>query len=103
MAKKIINGKLYNTETATIVGEWENDYYINDFRYCEEKLYRKRTGEYFLSGEGGPLSKYRKSYGDNSWGYGYEITPLSEKEAKQWAEDRLSADEYIAEFGEVEE
>ncbi len=103
MTKKIINGKLYNTETATLVGEWCNNNSTNDFKYCEENLYRKCTGEYFLYGEGGPLSKYSKSYGDNSWGYGYAITPLSEEEAKQWAEDRLSTDEYIAEFGEVVE
>lgn len=103
MEKKIINGKLYNTETATLVGGWWNKYPTNDFKYCEEKLYRKHTGEYFLYGEGGPLSKYKESCGNNSWGYGYEITPLSEKEAKQWAEERLSADEYIALFGNVEE
>lgn len=103
MAKKIINGKLYNTETATLIGEWDNGYHISDFKYCEEKLYRKRTGEYFLSGEGGGLSQYSKSYGDNSWGYGYAIIPLSEKEAKQWAEDRMSANKYIAVFGEVAE
>lgn len=103
MAKKIINGKLYNTETATLVGEWENNYSTNDFKYCEENLYRKSTGEYFLHGEGGPLSKYRKSYGDNSWGYGYEIISLTEKEAKQWAEKYISVDRYLAEFGEVTE
>lgn len=103
MAKKIINGKLYNTETATLVGEWWNNYPTNDFNYCEENLYRKHTGGYFLCGEGGPLSQYSESYGNNSWGYGEEITPLSEQEAMQWAEERLSADEYIALFGEVEE
>jgi len=103
MTKKIINGKLYNTETATFIGGWCNNYPTNDFKYCDESLFRKRTGEYFISGEGGPLSKYSKSYGNNSWGYGYEITPLSEEEAKQWAEDRMSANEYIAIFGEVAE
>lgn len=103
MAKKIINGKLYNTETATCVGEWCNNYPTNDFKYCEENLYRKHTGEYFINGEGGPLSNYRVSFGDNSWGYGYAITPLSDEEAKQWAEDRLSADAYVVLFGEVEE
>lgn len=103
MAKKIINGKLYNTETATLVGKWDNGYHISDFEYCEERLYRKRTGEYFLIGEGGPLSQNSKSYGDKSWSYGYPITPISEEEAKQWAEDRMSANEYIAVFGEVSE
>jgi hypothetical protein len=103
MTKKIIKGKLYNTETATLVGKWDNGYHISDFNYCEERLYRKRTGEYFLIGGGGGLSQCNKGYDDNSWGYGYPITPISEEEAKQCAEDRLSADEYIALFGEVEE
>jgi len=103
MAKKIINGKLYNTETATLVAEWCNNYPTNDFKYCDESLYRKRTGEYFISGEGGPLSKYSKSYGDNSWGYGEEIMPLSEQEAMQWAEKHMSVNKYVAEFGEVAE
>jgi len=103
MAKKIINGKLYNTETATLVAEWCNNYSTTDFNYCDESLYRKRTGEYFISGAGGPLTQYSRSCGNNSWGYGSEITPLTKKEAKQWAEDKMSADGYIAEFGEVEE
>lgn len=103
MTKEIINGKLYNTETATLVGEWWNKYSTNDFKYCEEKLYLKRTGEYFLHGEGGPLSQYRESCGNNTWGYGEEITPLSEQEAMQWAEKHLSVNKYIALFGEVAE
>jgi hypothetical protein len=103
MKKKIINGKLYNTETATLVGEWCNNYPTNDFNYCDESLYRKRTGEYFLYGEGGPLSKYRESCGNNSWGSGEEITPLSAQEVMQWAEEHLSVNKYIEEFGEVAE
>lgn len=103
MTKKIINGKLYNTETATLVGEWWNDYCCNDYRYCEENLYRKENGEFFLHGEGGPLSQYRESCGDNCWGYGEEITPLPEQAAMQWAEKHLTADEYIALFGDVAE
>ena len=43
----IINGKLYNTETATYVGGYSNGLSINDFNYYDEELYRKRTGEYF--------------------------------------------------------
>jgi hypothetical protein len=103
MARKIINGKLYNTETATLVEGWWNKYSTNDFRYCKVNLYRKRTGEYFLYGEGGPLSKYRESCGNNSWGSGQEITPLSEQEAMQWAEKHMSVNKYVAEFGEVAE
>lgn len=102
MAKKIINGKLYNTATATFIGEYANDVSRSDFRYYEEELYRKRTGEYFLSGEGGGLSKYAKSLSDG-WTYGCAIIPLSLDEAKEWVELHMSTDDYIKEFGEVEE
>ena len=37
------------------------------------------------------------------WGSGEAITPLSYEEARQWAEDKLTAHYYEAEFGEVVE
>ena len=50
--KKIINGKLYDTSTAHLVGEWDNQLYGNP-DYAAESLYRKRTGEFFLRHGGG--------------------------------------------------
>ena len=61
--KKIINGKLYNTETAKKLAEYSNDCTWSDFRCLEEALYRKRTGEYFLYGSGGPLTGYAEKHG----------------------------------------
>lgn len=97
--KKIINGKLYNPDTAKNLGDWSNTNDYSSFSYCHEVLYVKRTGEYFLYGEGGPMSRYSKSLGDNSWSGGESITPLSFGKARQWAEEHLSADEYAAAFG----
>ena len=99
--KKIINGKKYDTETATNVAMWDNERY-RDFAHCREELYRKRTGEYFLHGPGGPMSKYRKSDGNTTSG-GEDIIPLTYDEAKEWGEKKLTADEYEEVFGEVEE
>ena len=101
--KKILNGKKYDTETATLIGSYDNGCLTNDFGYCEENLYHKRTGEYFLHGRGGANSKYRTYSGMNSWGGGQEIRPLTQDEAKSWAEDHLNVDEYEKEFGVVEE
>ena len=101
--KKIINGKMYNTETAKKVATWDNGYPYGDFHYCEETLYKKKTGEYFFYGEGGPLSKYARSCGNDDWCGGDEFVPLSENEAREWMEKNADADDYIAEFGEVEE
>jgi len=99
---KIINGKRYDTATASHVATHE---YSNrrDFGYFTEDLYRKRTGEYFLSGEGGPASKYAISTGNNSWSGGDKIIPLSFEAAARWAEEHMDASEYEAEFGVVDE
>ena len=55
--KKIINGRKYDTETAKEIGYWSNGYPCSDFNHCEETLYLKKTGEYFLYGEGGALTE----------------------------------------------
>ena len=46
--KKIINGKKYDTNTATKVADYWNGYGASDFNYVSEELYLKNTGEYFL-------------------------------------------------------
>ena len=101
--KKIINGKLYDTTTAKEIASCYHGENTRDFHYYSESLYRKRTGEYFLAGEGGPMSKYAKSAGQNSWTGGESITPLTYSEATEWAEREMDADDYQAEFGAVPE
>jgi len=101
--KKIIGGRKYDTDTANTIAEWYNEYPVNDFRYEMETLFLKRNGEYFLFGEGGAMSKYATSMGDNSWGGGARIIPLSYEAARQWAETHLDADDYEEAFGEVSE
>ena len=101
--KRIINGKKYDTDTAQLMGSWENYGGWRDFSHMGETLYRKKTGEYFLLGEGGPNTKYAERVDTNSWSGGSRIMPLTYDEARQWAEEHLDADEYEAIFGEVEE
>lgn len=86
--KKIINGKMYNTETAKKLGWWSNGVSYSNFNRLEEALYLKKTGEYFIAAD---------------YYNGDDITPVTEAEAKCWAEEKLDADEYIAAFGEPEE
>jgi len=100
--KKIINGKLYDTETAKLIASRSSGG-SGSFSDWSECLYKKRTGEYFLHGEGGPMTKYSRQCGDNSWGWGERITPLSYDEAVEFAEKAMTADEYMAEFGPVSE
>lgn len=99
--KKIIGGKRYDTETAEMVGECNNGYGRTDFNFFEEELYKKKTGEFFLYGSGGPLSKYARAVGNMRYG-DEKIVPLTLNEAKEWAERYLDADDYEALF-EIEE
>ena len=78
--KKIIKNKLYDTDTAKRLGEYEPNSYKSD---CET-LYQKRTGEFFLHGD-------------------EKIIPLKYSEAQSWAEEHLDGDDYIAIFGEPNE
>ena len=100
--KKIINGKRYNTDTATLIGSTGYGY-PGDLEYWTEELYRKKTGEFFLYAEGGPMSKYSRKIRENEWSGGEEIRPLSLKEAQEWAEIYLNADEYEQVFERIEE
>lgn len=100
--KKIIAGKQYDTKKAEKLGSWENTWDARDFGYVKETLYRKRTGEFFLHGEGGGNSRYGEWHG-NSGGPGEKIMPLSYQAAQEWAEEHLDGDEYISIFGEPEE
>ena len=101
--KKIINGRLYDTHTAKRVGYYSNYSEDTDFNAFEESLYKKKNGEFFLFGWGGAATIYREELGQNRWGSGSSIRPLSIQEAKEWAEDHLDGDEYIEIFGDVEE
>ena len=100
--KKVINKKVYDTEKAKYVAETSANCGVTDFGYWEETLYQKRTGEFFLFGKGGPMSRYAVSCGQNEWSGGNKIIPLTYDKAQEWAEENLSGDEYIEIFGDPE-
>lgn len=100
--KKIIGGRRYDTQTAKLVGYTSYSTPGSLDYWCED-LYRKKTGEYFLHGQGGPMSKYLERTGENEWSYGHEIIPLSLSEAQEWVEKYLDADTYEELFGRVSE
>ena len=78
--KAVIKGRTYDTETAELIGYFENDI-TNNLFYVREELYKKRNGEYFLYVEGGAGTKYAKYLGNNNWAPGEMILPLSYDEA----------------------
>ena len=99
--KKIINGLLYNTESAKEIG-YHSENFPGDFKYVCETLYKKRTGEYFLYCSGGAMSRYSTIVSGSALGTEV-IKPLDYAEAKEFAEKFLDADTYQQEFGEVTE
>lgn len=100
--KKIINGKCFNTETADVIGSFE--YGVSgDFTHVVECLYRTKKGQFFMYYEGGPMSKYAVSHGNNSTSGSYGIDLIDDEAAKKWAEKHLTGDEYEEVFGECEE
>lgn len=100
--KRIFRGRRYDTDTAKKVGYYLYGNY-DDFGMIEETLYRKNTGEYFLYGHGGPMTKYGCACSDGSRGFGDKIIPLTLEQAQEWAEKHLDGDEYEKIFGAVEE
>ena len=95
--KKIIARRRYNPETAQRLGTHETGL-PGDINHRGQDLYRTKAGKYFIHnyGNGFPLP-------DGFWGWGEEITPITEDAARQWAEQYLDGDAYEAAFGEVVE
>ena len=56
--KKVINYKMYDTDTARKLLTTDNGFARGSYYYEIETLYKKMNGEYFLLGEGGEISKY---------------------------------------------
>ncbi len=83
--KKVIEGKVYNTETAEELHDWSNHYPCSDFKACSESLYRTKKGAFFIAGSGGPLSSYAVPCGGGTGG-SEGIRPVSREEALEWLE-----------------
>ena len=97
--KRIIDGKRYNTETATQIATWTNGHNYGDFYYCKEVLYRTAKGAFFLHGESGAVGKYSRSAGQNCSRPGQAITALSDSDARAWLEEHgktAAIEEYFA-------
>lgn len=89
--KRIINGKVYDTDKSECIGEWSNGYSGGDFRRVTIDLMRTKNGQFFLWGSGGPMTEYAESYGNETSG-GSQFDLMTEAEAKEWAEEHLSAE-----------
>lgn len=93
---KTISGARYDTSTAKKISGIVRGSGPDEIR---ETLYRKKTGEYFLHGEGGPRTRYAIPEGAHAWGWGSLIRPLSLSEAKVWANENIP-EEFDEIFGD---
>jgi len=98
--KRVINGKVYNTETATLIGGYSNQRPSNDFYFVDEDLYITKKGSFFIAGAGGAMTNYAKPVGDATGG-GSSIIPLTKAKALEWAEQHTEADIIEKYFGEI--
>lgn len=85
--RKIIEGKVYDTHTAELVGKHKGE---KDSVDNQKALYRKRTGEYFVAVQD-PQTKEGT------------ISPYTYTAARNWAKNHLSKDIYKKAFGTVTE
>ena len=74
----------YNLETARLIGIWGSNLPTTDFRYYKESLYQQDTGEFFIVGEGGPMSGYGQACGKGSIGWGECTYSISKAKAEKW-------------------
>ncbi len=89
--KRIIDGKTYNTETATLIASAEDE----DGPGIVGHLFKTRHGAFFLyfMDEYAMLSLTPQEY----------IKPLTDEAAQKWIEENCSAEIYEEEFGEAPE
>lgn len=85
--KQVINGKVYNTETAIRLFEVSNCFSCSDFRHFDFHVYQTKKGAFFLAGSGGPMTMFGRPCGNMTSG-GSKIIPLTENEALEWAESQ---------------
>jgi len=87
--RKTIHGLRYDTDAAVFLGRATNSL-PGAPDYWQADLYRTRRAQrYFLAGTGGALSRFAQSAGQNTWGEGADLIPLTETEARAWADHFL--------------
>lgn len=101
--KKVIESKLYNTDTATLVSEYDSGPNRSDFTWWQEKLFITNKNNWFIFGEGGPASHYAQHGQNESWG-SWDIRRVAEHEAYEWLESHNDIEAINLYFpGEIEE
>jgi hypothetical protein len=97
--KKVIEGKLFDTEKATRVAGYSYGE-AGDFDRMEQELYVTRQGNWFLAGDGGPSSAYSRQVARNRWSGSEDIKAMSADDALGWLEEHNKSDAIEAHFSD---
>ena len=100
--KRIIQGKVYDTDTATRIGSLVHSH-RGDFHFEDTDLYKTQKGAWFICGEGGPYSRWSRPCGSNGMSGGHGIQAMTTAEALAWCEDAGIDADTIAQYFAVEE
>jgi hypothetical protein len=102
--KKIIHNKVYDTDTAQLIKQADHPNITNGEGSCKQSLYRKKTGDYFLFVDGARTDVFHNlALDNNAHDRERHIYPLTYEQARAWAEEEMSADEWLAIFEPVED
>ena len=102
--KRIIRNKVYDTRTATLIKQADHPNITNGEGSCKQSLYRKKTGDYFLFVDGARTDVFDNlALENNVHDRERHIYPLTYEQTRAWAEEEMSADEWLAIFEPVED
>ena len=91
--KRIKNGRMYDTDDATLVGSYVETNEKESASFTEQ-LYVKRNGEFFLCVHGGANTIYANVLSVTQRFDGGGIIPIGPMEAYRWVEMYLCGEEY---------
>jgi hypothetical protein len=102
--KKIITGKLYDTENADFVVDLSATKHgrEQDFDFDSTGLYRSPKGQFFIAGRGGANSRWRRKVDTSTWTAGEGLELVTDDEARELVAECGTTDDYRQWFGEPE-
>lgn len=92
---KEMNGKIYDTEEANLVLSWHKELPPSYGQYSLYELYQKTDGDYFL------LGRFLEEDDGYQYDKRFSIEPVTENDAKLWAEIYFGELECLRTFGSL--
>ena len=93
--KKVIDGKLYDTNTGIKVIAMDNGKYSDDFNNYNATIYRTKKGALFIFEDGGAYSKMGRTLGSGASGGSSDMKVLTDEQAVEMIQE-WHADRYIS-------